>query len=206
MSVGATEKCLMYIHGKGGSALEAEHYRMLFPEYTVIGLEYYSTTPWEAGEEIARTFRDLDEKYDEIVLVANSIGAFFAMNAQIADCVQRAFFISPIVDMVGLIEGVMAQANITESELEARSTIPVSPDFILSWEYLVYVREHPICWSVPTEILYGQHDALTSYETMSAFSERHGAKLTVMSNGEHWFHTEEQMSFLDAWLTGALRG
>ncbi len=28
-----------------------------------------------------------------------------------------------------------------------------------------------------------------------------GAELTVMPNGEHWFHTEEQMQFLDRWIT-----
>ena len=25
-------------------------------------------------------------------------------------------------------------------------------------------------------------------------------RLTVMENGEHWFHTEEQMKFLDEWI------
>jgi len=24
--------------------------------------------------------------------------------------------------------------------------------------------------------------------------------LTVMKGGEHWFHTKEQMAFLDAWI------
>ena len=28
-----------------------------------------------------------------------------------------------------------------------------------------------------------------------------GAELTVMPDGEHWFHTEEQLRFLDAWIT-----
>lgn len=27
-----------------------------------------------------------------------------------------------------------------------------------------------------------------------------GIILTIMKNGEHWFHTEEQMQFLDAWI------
>lgn len=26
------------------------------------------------------------------------------------------------------------------------------------------------------------------------------ASLTIMKNGEHWFHTGEQMDFLDRWL------
>ena len=37
-------------------------------------------------------------------------------------------------------------------------------------------------------------------ETISAFAEKTGAPLTVMPGGEHWFHTREQMAFLDAWL------
>jgi len=27
-----------------------------------------------------------------------------------------------------------------------------------------------------------------------------GAELTVMEEGEHWFHTDEQMRFLDNWI------
>ena len=28
----------------------------------------------------------------------------------------------------------------------------------------------------------------------------HQVSLTVMEGGEHWFHTEEQMRFLDEWI------
>ena len=34
-----------------------------------------------------------------------------------------------------------------------------------------------------------------------AFAEKTGAVLTVMPGGEHWFHTDEQMRFLDDWIT-----
>ena len=70
----------------------------------------------------------------------------------------------------------------------------------LSWAYLTYVREHPVLWQVPTRILYGAHDNLTSLETIRAFAEKTGAELTVMPDGEHWFHTEWQMQFLDQWI------
>jgi hypothetical protein len=36
--------------------------------------------------------------------------------------------------------------------------------------------------------------------TMKDFAEKHNAELSVMENGEHWFHTEEQMTFLDDWI------
>ena len=70
----------------------------------------------------------------------------------------------------------------------------------LSWDYLCYVREHPIRWKVPTKILYGEKDAMTSEATIRAFAGEHKAELTVMAHGEHWFHTDEQMRFLDDWI------
>ena len=32
------------------------------------------------------------------------------------------------------------------------------------------------------------------------FAQRTHSTLSVMRNGEHWFHTEEQMKFLDEWI------
>lgn len=34
--------------------------------------------------------------------------------------------------------------------------------------------------------------------------ESHNANLTVMENGEHWFHTEEQVTFLDKWIKNVI--
>lgn len=114
--------------------------------------------------------------------------------------VDRAYFISPVVDMENLIGNMMRWANVTEQELAEKKEIATDFGETLSWRYLCYVRAHPISWNVPTQILYGEHDNLTSMETVSAFAKRHHAKLTVMPGGEHWFHTEEQMQFLDHWL------
>ena len=69
---------------------------------------------------------------------------------------------------------------------------------------LCYVREHPIRWYVPTAVLYAGKDNLTARQTVDAFVRRHRARLTVMENGEHWFHTAEQLAFLDGWLKNAL--
>ncbi len=94
----------------------------------------------------------------------------------------------------------MLWANVTEQELAEKSEIPTDFGETLSWRYLLYVRAHPISWNVPTRILYGERDDLTSLETISAFAKRIGAELTVMPDGEHWFHTPEQMRFLDDWI------
>lgn len=44
----------VYVHGKGGSAEEAEHYSALFPDSEVLGFDYRAQTPWEAREEFPR--------------------------------------------------------------------------------------------------------------------------------------------------------
>ena len=191
---------VLYVHGKGGKAEEAEHYRPLFPGHEVVGLDYKTFSPWETGREIAEAVERLRSCFDEIILIANSIGAFFSMNAGIDGMIRKAYFISPILDMEKLICDMMSWANVTEDELREKRIIRTDFGEDLSWEYLCYVREHPVKWNVPTQILYGSLDGLTSYETAASFAKEHGAGLTVMDGGEHWFHTEEQMSFLDKWI------
>ena len=183
---------LIYIHGQYGSPEEAEHYRALFPGCEVIGFDYKAQTPWEAEREFAEYFDGLGctdrsagscgstsasgQSARSICIIANSIGAFYAMCALAGRGIAAAYFISPIVDLER-IEGVT-----------------------LDEEHLHYVRQHPIEWRVPTHILYGENDNLTSLATISDFAHRIGAPLEVMPGGEHWFHTPEQMAFLDGWL------
>lgn len=197
------KNAVLYIHGKGGTAAECEHYRPLFPECDVIGLDYRTFTPWETGAEVRSAVEELKAKYDKIILIANSIGAFFSMNAGIDSLIEKAYFVSPIVNMEKLITDMMAWANVTEDELKEKKIIHTAFGEDLSWEYLCYVRAHPIKWKTPTAVLYGSKDNLTSYETVADFAEKHNAKLTVMENGVHWFHTDEQMRFLDNWIKNA---
>ncbi|MBQ7567801.1 alpha/beta hydrolase [bacterium] len=194
------QKLAVYIHGKGGSADEAEHYQALFPVHRVLGFAYRSQTPWEAREEFPAHLAPLNRQHGPITLIANSLGAYLAMNAGIEELTERAYFISPIVDMEKLIGRMLTWAKASEDELKAKGVIATDFGEELSWDYLAYVRKHPLKWNVPTAILYGGRDELTDYETIAAFARQHSAQLTVMENGEHWFHTEEHMAFLDSWL------
>ena len=186
---------LIYIHGQYGSPEEAEHYRPLFPGCEVIGFDYKAQTPWEAEREFAEYFNGLgftnggissDEPKGKSIrsigIIANSIGAFYAMCALAGRNIAVAYFISPIVDLERI-------ESVTLDE-----------------EHLRYVRQHPIDWHVPTHILYGENDNLTSLATISDFVRRTGATLEVMPGGEHWFHTPEQMASLDRWLLQYLYG
>ncbi len=194
------DKVVIYIHGKGGNAGESLHYKSLFSDSDVIGFDYTAQFPWEAKEEFPSLLASICRNYKSVEIIANSIGAFFTINSLSNQQIEKAYFISPIVNMERLIADMILWANITEDELREKKEIETTFGETLSWEYLCYVRENPITWTVPTHILYGEKDHLTSFETISKFAKGINATLTVMKNGEHWFHTEEQMKFLDDWI------
>ena len=191
---------VIYIHGKGGNIEETNHYQSIFRESDVIGFDYKSQTPWEAEIEFPILYDRYAKSYDSVILIANSIGAYFTMLSLAEKNISQALFISPIVDMEKLIIDMMKWLNITEDELKSKKKVETEFGETLSWEYLSYVKDHPIRWSVPTSILYGEKDNLTSKETITKFAEQISADLTIMENGEHWFHTDEQLNFLDTWV------
>lgn len=193
-------KAVIYIHGKGGNSGEATHYKSLFQDCKVIGFDYTAQYPWEAKKEFSVFFDSICKEFQSVDIIANSIGAFFAMNSLESKRIEKAYFISPIVDMEKLIENMMKWANVTKDELYDKKKIKTDFGETLSWNYLCYVKENLINWTVPTHILFGEKDNLTSYETISEFADKINATLTVMKNGEHWFHTNEQMRFIDNWI------
>lgn len=139
-------------------------------------------------------------QYNKIYLIANSIGAYYSMLSLADKSIEEAMFISPIVDMEKVILNMMAQSNISEANLRKRKEITTSSGTHLSWRYLSHARNNPIIWNIPTHILYAENDNITSLETMMNFANKIGATVTIMNHGEHWFHTEEQMNFLDNWF------
>ena len=193
-------KAVIYIHGQGGNAKEADHYKALFKGCDVVGLDYAAQTPWEAKEEFPVLLEPICKEHRSVQMVANSIGAYFAMQALADWPIEQAWFISPCgehgkahhqYDGLGRCHG-------EETPGERGKSHRLWPDPFL--EYLCYAREHSVRWDIPTHILYGEKDTLTSYPTISAFAEQIHADLTVMKDGEHWFHTPEQMQFLDDWV------
>ena len=191
---------VIYIHGKYGTAEEAEYYRKFFNETDIIGFEYTSEYPWDFQKEFSNFIDNIYIKYKKISIIANSIGAYFTMLSLTNKNIEKAFFIFPIVDMEKLITDMMFLENITEEELYKKKEIKTSFGEILSWDYLTFARKNPIEWNIPTYILYGENDDLTSYETILNFTNKSKANLTIMKGGEHWFHTDEQIEFLDNWI------
>ena len=148
------KRAILYIHGKGGSAGEADRFRAVCPGFDVLGVDYQGELPWEAAPQIAAAYDEARRQYEHITLLANSIGAYFAMLALGDRASDRALFVSPVLDMERLILDMMAWAGVSEQALCERGEVPTDFGETLSWAYLCYVREHPIAWQVPTEILY----------------------------------------------------
>ena len=192
---------IVYVHGKGGNAEEANYYRKFFnDDFDIIGFDYKSENPWDAKSEFSDYFDSIIPEYNKTILIANSIGAYFSLISLADKKIEKAMLISPIVDMERLILDMMTRANVSEEELSIKKEIETPFGETLSWEYLSYVRKNPIHWNISTEILYAEKDNMTSISTMTDFSKKINANITVMSSGEHWFHTKEHMDFLDNWI------
>ena len=192
---------IVYVHGKGGNAEEANYYRKFFnDDFGIIGFDYKSENPWDAKSEFSDYFDSIIPEYNKTILIANSIGAYFSLISLADKKIEKAMLISPIVDMERLILDMMTRANVSEEELSIKKEIETPFGETLSWEYLSYVRKNPIHWNIPTGILYAEKDNMTSISTITDFSKKINANITVMSGGEHWFHTKEQMDFLDNWI------
>lgn len=194
------KKAILYVHGKGGSSLEAEQYKEACHGFEVVGAAYQGEYPWVVRPQLQAAYGALRREYSSVSVIANSIGAYFTMLALQGCEIERAFFISPVLDMERLILDMMGWAQATEEELREKGEIPTDFGETLSWDYLCFVRENPICWDVPTSILYAEHDQLIARDIVESFAQSHHAALAVMAGGEHWFHTEEQLAFLRGWL------
>ncbi len=195
-------ECIMYFHGMGGHPNEAHHFRDLC-ECEIVGVDYHGIDAWSVKDEILTEYDSLSKRFAKISVIAVSLGAYFCMDSLSGKNISRAFFISPVVNMENLILGMMSSAGVSEAELQAKQEIDTPYGAKLSWKYLQYVRDNPLNWTAPTWILHAENDNLIPVGRVREFAQAHHAELTVMQDGDHWFHTEEQLEFLDEWFMAA---
>ena len=144
-------------------------------------------------------------RWQTIALRADSIGAWFSLLSFPNDTLANCLLVSPVLNMEQLISDMMTWASVSEEALRQQGLIPTNFGETLSWQYLTFAREYPIRqWDAPTAILYGEKDPLTRRQTVEAFAARFSCAMTEMKNGEHWFHTPEQLVFLDEWTQSLL--
>lgn len=145
------------------------------------------------------------EHSDCISLFTCSMGAYFSLLSCADMQLEQCLFLSPVTDMERIIRNMMQSFSISEERLKAEKEIPTPAGQTLYWDYFQYVISHPInVWNSPTSILYGSSDFLCEETSVKAFAEKFVCNLRIFENGEHYFHTEEQLAFFRQWLKDAL--
>ena len=141
------------------------------------------------------------ENYNEINLWACSMGAYFSLLTYKDEKINQCLFLSPVVNMKVIIDNMMLWSNTTEKELEEKQEIKTDFGQTLYWDYYKYVKENPIVnWNKETYILYGNKDNMQEQNIIQDFANKFECKLSIFESGEHYFHTEEQLTFYRDWL------
>lgn len=170
-------------------------------------------------DELKSIMQEAQKRWKHISLFACSMGAYFSLMSYQDVALDKVFFLSPLVSMQALIEGVMQGFGISEERLKKEQTIETPIGMKLYWSYYSYVKAHPTItfeatqqgnlqaeskigfdWQHPTYILYGQKDEMCPQNIVEAFTQKHQCQLTIEPKAEHYFHTNEQLAAYKQWL------
>ena len=176
-----SEKVFLFVHGLHGRKEEALGFaEVAVPKgYQVLGIDLpVERKPWEVLPLLNEVRDYLYENWQSVSVRANSIGSWFSLLAFQNMKVEQALLVSPILDMKKFIE-----------------LMPKHEDDYYEW----VVNNLITCWDTPTYILRPEVDLIVSDTVGRDFISHHQCQLTIMPDGEHWFHTPEQIAFLKAW-------
>lgn len=213
----ASARVFLFVHGQGGNKEEAERFAALavpmgwqilsvdLPEHGE-RTDTAKLLPWIVLPELQHVVWWMRKTWEQIAVHATSIGAWFCLLALERESIERYLLVSPLLDMENMIQNMMQWAHVTEKQLQQEQEIPTSFGQTLSWEYLCWVREHPVqvsCHQI--DILYGEQDEMIPRTVINDFVRKHACALTVVENAEHWFHTQEQLHAMDEWEHASLQ-
>ena len=192
-----SERVYIYVHGMNGSKDDAEAFAQMAERFglQVLSVDVRSFDPVNTLPELEGVYSFAADRWENVSLYGMSLGAWFSMVCFRDKPIARTLLVSPVVSMKSLIERMMAAANVTPEQLRQQGTIEN-----LSWEYYSFACANELTrWESPTRIAYAERDDIVPRSDINAFLAKFGASLQVMPNGEHWFHTPEQLQFLRNW-------
>ena len=176
-----TDKVFLFVHGHGGNKEEAQAFAEVVNPlgYQVIGIDL---PVMEMPEKVMALLSDvtqyLKQNYHSVNVRANSIGCWFSMLAFQEGGLDKALFVSPLLDMKSFIE--------CADHKDER--------------YYEWVLSHPIeRWNTETFILRPRRDAVVAEKVYDSFLSQYPCQVEIVENGEHWFHTAEQLEILRQW-------
>lgn len=211
----ASKRVILAVHGSGSSKSDVP-IALLAEAAVPLGYQVLSFDLPEHGDrkgddtlckvqlcvaELQQVLAFAQSRFTDISLFANSLGAYFSLLALQAAPLRQSLFLSPVVDMELLIDGMMQSFGISQEQLCREQVISTPVGQTLYWDYYQYVNQRPIAhWPIDTAILYGQHDEMTPLPIIEAFAARFGCRLTVAQGSAHYFHTPQDLAALRSFL------
>lgn len=208
------DKIIIAIHGKMSNKADLpieilaknatlKGYQVLSFDLPKHGDRINETTPFVVNycvEELKTVISYSKVNWKQVSLFANSIGAYFSLLAYYEEKIDKAWFLSPLLDMERMIENMMVWFNISKEDLKEKKIIDTPIGEQLSWDYYGYVKKHPINkWKVPTYILYGKKDDMCQQGVLDEFAKRFSCQVEIVDS-EHYFHTPQQLDILKTWF------
>lgn len=176
-----SDKVFLFVHGLHGRKEEVLAFaEVAVPRgYQVLGIDLpVVRKPWEVLPLLNEVRDYLYENWKHVSIRTNSIGSWFSLLAFQGQEVEQALFVSPILDMKRFIE-----------------LMPQREDDYYEWVVSNLITQ----WNAPTYILRPETDLVVSEVVGCDFISEYQCKVTTMPNGEHWFHTPEQLAYMKAW-------
>lgn len=142
------DRVWLYVHGKGGCKEEAADFAALacprgwqvlaadLPEHGARRGDGVPLDPWHAAPELRALLGYAKGRWQHTALRCTSLGAWFSLLAFAGERLEQALFVSPVVDMEGLIRDMMGWAGVSEAQLEAAGELDTPFGETLSWPYL----------------------------------------------------------------------
>ncbi|WP_243858963.1 hypothetical protein [Actinomyces sp. ZJ308] len=135
----------------------------------------------------------------EVGLLANSIGAYFSLCDTPAGTFERAWLVSPLLDLEYYIRDMMAKYSVTDGQLEAETVID-TPRGVLECPYLRFVEKHPARLDIPSWIIRGDQDEVVSLEALGRFVSAPGVELVQIEGGQHFLGRPPHLDTVVAWF------
>lgn len=162
----------------------------------------YECNPENCVSDLLEVYEYAKSISSDVSVFACSMGAYFSLLAYHDFALKQALFLAPVVNMERIIQNMMIGFGVSEERLQKEKIIELPIGQNLDWNYFSYVKSNPIVfdWKVTTSILYGTADNLCEWKEISGFAERYRVNLQVLEQGEHYFHTQEQLNVFDKWI------
>lgn len=158
------------------------------------------------ADDLSSIITYVRQLWNWVGLFGCSVGAYCGLTTCSYQPLNQSLFLSPVVDMMGLVEEMMAAFAVTPALLKEHGEIVAGGGQSLYWDDYCYIKSHLIRrWKVPTAILRGEKDELCPKESVEAFARRFRCQLTTVPGGEHFFHTPEQLVAYESWLAQQIK-